>query len=182
MVIAVLVTFAVTNRLDLAIGALVVGGAIGWVVAKRVEMTQMPELVAAMHSLVGLAAVLIAAAVVNKPDGVRRGDPIPAGNRIELFIGTFVGAITFSGSIIAFGKLAGLGKSFRLFSSAPVVFKGQHDGQPAALPRDGRLRLGLRRSPAPDAQWPPFLIDDGDRVRARRARSSSRSAAPTCRS
>ncbi len=51
---------------------------------------------------------------------------MPRGNRLELFIGTFVGAITFSGSVIAFGKLAGLGKHFRLFSSAPVVFKGQH--------------------------------------------------------
>ena len=52
--------------------------------------------------------------------------PIPVGNRVELFIGTFVGAMTFSGSVIAFGKLAGLGKMLRLFSSAPVVFKGQH--------------------------------------------------------
>ena len=76
----------------------------------------MPELVAAMHSLVGLAAVLIATAVVNNPSAFSVGDPIPAGNRIELFIGTFVGAMTFSGSIIAFGKLAGLGKMF-----APVL-------------------------------------------------------------
>ena len=89
-------------------------------------MTQMPELVAAMHSLVGLAAVLIAIAVVNNPGAFGIPDPIPAGNRVELFIGTFVGAMTFSGSVIAFGKLAGLGKMLRLFSSAPVVFKGQH--------------------------------------------------------
>jgi NAD(P) transhydrogenase subunit beta len=93
-------------------------------------MTQMPELVAAMHSLVGMAAVLIAIAAVHDPASFKivqqAGDPIPRGNRLELFIGTFVGAITFSGSIIAFGKLAGLGKKFRLFSSAPVVFPGQH--------------------------------------------------------
>ncbi len=95
-------------------------------VARRVEMTQMPELVAAMHSLVGMAAVLIAIAVVNNPGAFGLADPIPTGNQLELFIGTFVGAITFSGSVIAFGKLAGLGKKFRLFSSAPVVFKGQH--------------------------------------------------------
>jgi NAD(P) transhydrogenase subunit beta len=83
-----------------------------------------------MHSLVGMAAVLIAIAAVNNPAafGIVRnmGDPMPTGNKLELFIGTFVGAITFSGSVIAFGKLAGLGKHFRLFSSAPVVFPGQH--------------------------------------------------------
>mgnify|MGYP003694203753 CR=1 FL=1 len=89
-------------------------------------MTQMPELVAAMHSLVGLAAVLIAFAVVNDPAAFNVGFPIPRGNRLELFVGTFIGAITFSGSVIAFGKLAGLGKYSRLFSSAPVVFMGQH--------------------------------------------------------
>jgi NAD(P) transhydrogenase subunit beta len=89
-------------------------------------MTQMPELVAAMHSLVGMAAVLIAVAAVNNPSAFGVADPLPTGNKLELFIGTFVGAITFSGSVIAFGKLAGLGKHFRLFSSAPVVFPGQH--------------------------------------------------------
>ena len=63
---------------------------------------------------------------MNNPPAFGIHDPHPRGNRLELFIGTFVGAITFSGSVIAFGKLAGLGKHFRLFSSAPVVFKGQH--------------------------------------------------------
>jgi H+-translocating NAD(P) transhydrogenase subunit beta len=91
-----------------------------------VQMTQMPELVAAMHSLVGMGAVLIAIAIVYDPAAFNLPDPLPTGNRLELFIGTFVGAITFSGSVIAFGKLAGLGKKFRLFSSAPVVFSGQH--------------------------------------------------------
>ena len=84
-------------------------------------MTQMPELVAAMHSLVGLAAVLIAIAVLTNPAAFNVEYPVPAGNKIELFIGTFVGAITFSGSVIAFGKLAGLGKYSRLFSSASPV-------------------------------------------------------------
>jgi NAD(P) transhydrogenase subunit beta len=79
-----------------------------------------------MHSLVGMGAVLIAIAIVHNPPAFNLPDPIPTGNKLELFIGTFVGAITFSGSVIAFGKLAGLGKHFRLFSSAPVVFKGQH--------------------------------------------------------
>ncbi|MEA3157679.1 MAG: H+-translocating transhydrogenase subunit beta, partial [Betaproteobacteria bacterium] len=105
---------------------MLLGGSIGAFVSQRVQMTQMPELVAAMHSLVGMAAVLIAVAVVNNPHAFGIEEPLPMGNRLELFIGTFVGAITFSGSVIAFGKLAGLGKHFRLFSSAPVVFKGQH--------------------------------------------------------
>jgi len=157
MLIAVLTTFAVTNRLDLAIGALVVGGAIGWVVANRVEMTQMPELVAAMHSLVGLAAVLIAAAVVNSPASFGVGDPIPVGNRIELFIGTFVGAITFSGSIIAFGKLAGLGKVSRLFSSAPVVYTAQH--QINLILFVVMVAYGWAFVVAgPGGQWTPFLV------------------------
>jgi NAD(P) transhydrogenase subunit beta len=106
----------------------VVGGGIGATLAKKVEMTKMPELVAAMHSLIGLAAVCIAVAAVAEPFAfgiAARGAALPIGNRIELFIGTFVGAITFSGSVIAFGKLAGKYK-FRLFQGAPVVFGGQH--------------------------------------------------------
>ena len=125
MAIAVLVTFALTGSILLSVLALVVGGAIGAYAARRVEMTQMPELVAAMHSLVGLAAVLIAFAVVIDPPAFGLPSPLPTGNRVELFLGTLVGMMTFSGSIIAFGKLAGLGKQFRLFSSAPVVFPGQ---------------------------------------------------------
>jgi len=100
-----------------------VGGTVGAVVARRIQMTAMPELVAAMHSLVGLAAVLIAFAAVHNPGayGILTADGIiPRGNRLELFIGTFVGAITFSGSVIAFGKLSGR------IRSAPVMFGGQH--------------------------------------------------------
>ncbi len=126
MAIAVLVTLAVTKKVAFILIAAAIGGMIGAFVAKRVQMTQMPQLVAAMHSLVGMAAVLIAIAVVNNPAAFGEHDPLPRGNRFELFIGSFVGAITFSGSVIAFGKLAGLGKIFRLFSSAPVVYKGQH--------------------------------------------------------
>jgi NAD(P) transhydrogenase subunit beta len=126
MLIAVLTTFAITRNWGLILLGIAIGGTIGAIVARRVQMTQMPELVAAMHSLVGMAAVLIAIAAVNNPAAFGIADPMPRGNKAELFIGTFVGAITFSGSIIAFGKLAGLGKHFRLFSSAPVVFAGQH--------------------------------------------------------
>src|SRR5712671_4491420 len=128
MTIAVLTTMAVVARghIEFVLMAMLIGGTIGAIVSRRVQMTQMPELVAAMHSLVGMAAVLIAVAAVNNPGAFGAHDPLPTGNKLELFIGTFVGAITFSDSVIAFGKLAGLGKKFRLFSSAPVVFTGQH--------------------------------------------------------
>ena len=115
------------------LGALLVGGSAGAIMAKRVEMTKMPELVAFMHSMIGLAAVFIAIAVVAEPyafgitakplDGELA--LIPVGNRLELFLGAAIGALTFSGSVIAFGKLSGKYK-FRLFQGAPVVFKGQH--------------------------------------------------------
>jgi NAD(P) transhydrogenase subunit beta len=108
---------------------LLIGGTAGSIMAKRVEMTKMPELVAFMHSMIGLAAVFIAVAAVVEPQSLgivaQLGDAIPAGNRLELFLGAAIGAITFSGSVIAFGKLAGKYK-FRLFQGAPVQFGGQH--------------------------------------------------------
>ena len=111
------------------LGALLVGGTAGTLMAKRVEMTKMPELVAFIHSMIGLAAVFIAVAAVAEPHallhGLERGAPIPTGNRLELFLGAAIGAITFSGSVIAFGKLSGKYK-FRLFQGAPVQFAGQH--------------------------------------------------------
>ena len=111
------------------LAALVVGGSAGAIMAKRVEMTKMPELVAFMHSMIGLAAVFIAIAVVAEPwallQEVAQGQPIPVGNRLEVALGAAIGAITFSGSVIAFGKLSGKYK-FRLFQGAPVVFPGQH--------------------------------------------------------
>ncbi len=111
------------------LAALVVGGTVGTVMAQRVEMTKMPELVAFMHSMIGLAAVFIAVAAVAEPNallhGLEKGAEIPMGNRLELFLGAAIGAITFSGSVIAFGKLSGKYK-FRLFQGAPVQFAGQH--------------------------------------------------------
>ncbi|MEO7937668.1 MAG: NAD(P)(+) transhydrogenase (Re/Si-specific) subunit beta [Burkholderiaceae bacterium] len=107
---------------------LLVGGAYGAYRAKTVEMTQMPELVAFFHSMIGLAAVFIAIAAVAEPHAfgiVAKGEAIPTGNRFELFLGAAIGAITFSGSVIAFGKLSGTYK-FRLFQGAPVQFAGQH--------------------------------------------------------
>jgi NAD(P) transhydrogenase subunit beta len=137
MAIAIVTTVALVYKLAPQIATagmvwvlvgLVVGGAVGTTIAFRVEMTKMPEMVAFMHSMIGLAAVFIAIAAVAEPAAFSIADPkeaIPVGNRIELFIGAFVGAITFSGSVIAFGKLAGKYK-FRLFQGAPVVFSGQH--------------------------------------------------------
>jgi NAD(P) transhydrogenase subunit beta len=141
MAIAVLTTAALIVKLSAGIGegskalgmvyvlvALLVGGAAGAIMAKRVEMTKMPELVAFMHSMIGLAAVFIAVAAVAEPYAfgiVAKGEPIPTGNRLELFLGAAIGAITFSGSVIAFGKLSGKYK-FRLFQGAPVQFGGQH--------------------------------------------------------
>lgn len=107
---------------------LVVGGGYGAWRAKTVEMTKMPELVAFFHSMIGLAAVFIAVAAVAEPYAfgiAPKGSPIPTGNRLELFLGAAIGAITFSGSVIAFGKLSGTYK-FRLFQGAPVQFAGQH--------------------------------------------------------
>ena len=90
---------------------LLIGGTTGAVMAKRVEMTKMPELVAFMHSMIGLAAVFIAIAAATEPQAfqiVAKGvTEIPTGNRLELFLGAGIGAITFSGSVIAFGKLSG---------------------------------------------------------------------------
>jgi H+-translocating NAD(P) transhydrogenase subunit beta len=117
-----------TGGLAYVLGALVVGGSVGTLMAKRVEMTKMPELVAFMHSMIGLAAVFIAVAAVAEPYAfgiVAKGLAIPTGNRLELFLGAAIGAITFSGSVIAFGKLSGKYK-FRLFQGAPVQFAGQH--------------------------------------------------------
>ena len=141
MAIAVLTTAALIVKLAagnasgmvwVLIG-LLAGAAYGAWRAKTVEMTKMPELVAFFHSMIGLAAVLIAGATVAEPWAFGIADKplngagglIPGGNRIELALGAFIGAVTFSGSVIAWGKLSGKSK-FRLFQGAPVVFPGQH--------------------------------------------------------
>jgi len=127
---ALIVQLAATgNGLAWVLIGLVVGGGYGAWRARTVEMTKMPELVAFFHSMIGLAAVFIAVAAVLEPSALLqnlpKGAPIPTGNRLELFLGAAIGAITFSGSVIAFGKLSGTYK-FRLFKGAPVVFSGQH--------------------------------------------------------
>ena len=155
MAIAVVVTLALvysnTKNIGLILAGAAVGGAIGAVIARRVQMTQMPELVAAFHSLVGLAAVLIAISAIHDPQAFGLATPIPTGNKLELFIGTFIGAITFSGSVIAFGKLSGR------IRSAPVAFAGQHLLNLAlALAMIG-FGIGFFLS-ADDAKWLPYIV------------------------
>jgi H+-translocating NAD(P) transhydrogenase subunit beta len=118
MALAVVTTFLIPSFKPVywLIGVAIVAGAIiGSIAAKRVQMTKMPELVALMHSFVGLSAVLIAIAAVFNPAQEHSG-----AQKIELFIGAFIGAITFTASIIAFGKLSGK------VSGKPVSFSGQH--------------------------------------------------------
>ena len=146
--------------LPLVVLGVVVGGAIGTFAAKKVEMTKMPELVAAMHSLIGLAAVCIAIAAVSEPwafNIATRETALPFGNRLELFIGTFVGAVTFSGSVIAFGKLSGKYK-FRLFQGAPVSFPGQHLVNLAVAVAIVALGLVFCFADGVAPAWTPFII------------------------
>jgi NAD(P) transhydrogenase subunit beta len=170
MAIAAITTVLLMARLQMETGGgagfwlvllgVVLGGVVGATVAKRVEMTKMPELVAAMHSLIGLAAVCIAVAAVAEPWAfgiATRETPLPLGNRIELFIGTFVGAITFSGSVIAFGKLSGKYK-FRLFQGAPVSFPGQHMVNLALAVVMIGAGLAFVLAPGTEPAWMPFLL------------------------
>ena len=124
MVIAIGVTVATPGVVQpwLIVGGLAVGGAIGAFVAWRIHMTALPQLVAAFHSLVGLAAVFVAAAAFVSPDAFGIGSPgkIKMQSLIEMGMGTVIGAITFTGSIVAFAKLQGL------VSGSPLMFRGQH--------------------------------------------------------
>ena len=120
-IVTTLVTPGVVSYWMIFLGILI-GGAIGTVIAWKIEMTALPELVAAFHSLVGLAAVCVAAAAFFQPAAYGIGTPgnIGVASLIEMSIGTAIGAVTFTGSIIAFAKLQGV------MSGAPIVFPGQH--------------------------------------------------------
>ncbi len=124
MAIAILTTLASPGVVSYAliIVGMLIGGAIGTVIALRIQMTALPQLVAAFHSLVGLAAVFVAAAAFYRPEaygiGVR-GD-ISVASLIEMSLGVAIGAITFTGSVVAFAKLQGL------VSGKPLVFPMQH--------------------------------------------------------
>ena len=124
MIIAIITTLLFKNVLSyIEIGtSILVGGLIGTFIALKIKMTALPQLVAAFHSLVGLAAVFVAAAAFYNPSSFNIGEigAIATSSLIEMSIGTFIGAITFSGSVLAFGKLQGT------ISGKPIVFKFQH--------------------------------------------------------
>ena len=126
MIIAIAVTFLSVGNFGLGLiyifVFLLVGGSIGAFIAFRIPMTAMPELVAGFHSLVGLAAVFVAISAFLKPDAFNLGvvGNIKLASLIEMSLGAAIGAITFSGSIIAFLKLRGI------MSGAPITFLGQH--------------------------------------------------------
>lgn len=119
MALAVIITLLHPHVLTYrwAIGGLAVGAVIGTLVAMRIQMTAMPQLVAALHSFVGLAAVLIALGTFLVH---REHNELNIVLMIEIGVGSFIGALTFTGSVVAFGKLQAL------LSSNPVSFKGQH--------------------------------------------------------
>ncbi len=126
MIIAIMVTFLTVGNFSTAMNYvllfLVIGGAIGAFIAFKIPMTAMPELVAGFHSLVGLAAVFVAISAFLNPQAFNLGSSgnIKLASLIEMSIGAAVGAITFSGSIIAFLKLRGI------MSGSPITFIGQH--------------------------------------------------------
>jgi NAD(P) transhydrogenase subunit beta len=137
MIIAIVTTILGDEVLELwtIVAGMVIGGSIGSFIAVRIQMTALPQLVAAFHSLVGLAAVLVAAAAMAAPAAYGIGVPgdIKLASLIEISLGTAIGAITFTGSVIAFGKLQGL------ITGNPLVFPGQH-------PLNAILGLGLLAS------------------------------------
>src|SRR5690349_17614931 len=124
MVIAILTTLATPHVVSywLIILGILIGGAVGAYIAQNIQMTALPQLVAAFHSLVGLAAVCVAAAAFYAPEefGIGAAGAIQAHSLVEMGIGVAIGAVTFTGSIVAFAKLQGL------VSGAPLVFRGQH--------------------------------------------------------
>src|ERR1700757_240946 len=126
MVIAIFASFAhggmtLGGSLIILLG-IAIGGTIGLIVAQKIKMTALPQLVAAFHSLVGLAAVFVAASALNAPQSFGIGTPhhIHLESLVEMSLGLAIGAVTFTGSLIAFAKLQAL------MSGTPIIFRGQH--------------------------------------------------------
>ncbi|MGB3753656.1 MAG: NAD(P)(+) transhydrogenase (Re/Si-specific) subunit beta [Parerythrobacter sp.] len=164
-VVTTLVTHDLANIVEIAL-AIAIGGTIGFVVARRIAMTAMPELVAAFHSLVGLAAVLVAAAAYANPAAfdllVPRGDGVPGlaerfmldpVARIEMALGAAIGAVTFSGSVIAFAKLSGR------MSGSPILLPGRHIVNLAILAAIvGLTALFAMTTPIPGWVFPLIVV------------------------
>ena len=151
MTIAILTTLAspIVQSYWMIVLGIAIGGAIGYVVAKKIEMTALPQLVAAFHSLVGLAAVFVALAAFYSPEayGIGSAGAIAKGSLVEMALGTAVGAITFTGSIVAFAKLQGL------VTGKPLVFPMQHPLNAALGVLTVLLIIWLVQSNATAAMW-----------------------------
>ncbi|MEQ8396760.1 NAD(P)(+) transhydrogenase (Re/Si-specific) subunit beta [Thalassobaculum sp.] len=156
MAIAIITTLTlpVVQSYEVIILGLLIGGTIGAVIARKIEMTALPQLVAGFHSLVGLAACFVAAAAFYRPDAYGIGEigAIRVGSLIEMAIGLAIGALTFTGSIVAFGKLQGL------VTGRPLVFKGQHALNAALGIAVVILIIWLCTTQDPTAFWLIFLV------------------------
>ncbi len=151
LAVAVTVNLAGVHNYPGIFIAMAIGAVIGVIVARKIPMTHMPQLVAAMHSLVGLAAVLIATAALYNPTvyGIATASGgLHVSSRIEMFLGTFIGAITFTASVVAFLKLQGL------VSGRPLVFPGQH-GLNLVL---GLVMIAAGILFCVQESWTPFLV------------------------
>ena len=151
MVIAIVTTLADPSvvSFELIILGILIGGSIGTVVAKKIEMTSLPELVAAFHSLVGLAAVFVAAAAFYNPEayGIGTVGDIGTASIIEMSLGLAIGAITFSGSVIAFAKLRGV------MTGNPITFPMQHPLNAAIAAAIVVLVIVLINAQSPSIFW-----------------------------
>ncbi|WPZ36413.1 NAD(P)(+) transhydrogenase (Re/Si-specific) subunit beta [Thalassobaculum sp. OXR-137] len=154
LAIGTTLTLPVVQSYEIIIVGLLIGGAIGAVIARKIQMTALPQLVAAFHSLVGLAACFVAAAAFYRPDAYGIGEigAIKVGSLIEMALGLAIGAITFTGSIIAFGKLQGL------VTGRPLVFKGQHPLNAVLGIALVALIVWLCASQDPTAFWLIFIV------------------------